>query len=132
MAALSPEDLTEIGVLWERYGEAMGRKDGAAAAALYADDCDGIALDGTVLQGRAEIQAYYDEQLTGKYANVSITEVLFDQPRAVTRDVALINGTWVVHNIGPQPVRVRSTLVVRRDPHGWRYVAARFMAALPQ
>ena len=43
MATLSPDDLAEIGVLWERYGDAMGRKDGAAAAALYADDCDGIA-----------------------------------------------------------------------------------------
>jgi uncharacterized protein (TIGR02246 family) len=132
MASFSPEDLAEIGVLWDRYGDAMGRKDGAAAAALYADDCDGIALDGTLLRGRAEIKAYYDEQLLGKYAKLAITEVVFEPPRAVTSDVALINGTWVVHNIRPQPVRVRSTLIVRRDPQGWRYVAARFMAALPQ
>jgi hypothetical protein len=57
--------------------------------------------------------------------------VEFDPPRAITRDVALINGMWTVHNLGPEPVPVRSTLIVRRDADGWRYVAARFMAALP-
>ena len=118
MTSLSPDDQAAIGVLWERYGEAMGRKDGAAAAALYSDDCDGIALDGTVLRGRAEIQAYYDEQLSGAYANASITEVEFDPPRPISKDVALINGTWIVHNIRPQPIRVRSTLILRRDPDG--------------
>lgn len=132
MVSLSPEDLTAIGVLWEKYGDAIGRKDGAAAAALFADDCDGIALDGSVLKGRAEIRAYYDENLSGRYANLRITDVEFDAPRAISGDVVMINGTWIVHDIRPAPVRVRSTLVVRRDPEGWRYVAARFMAALPE
>ena len=91
MVTLSPEDLAAIGALWEKYGDAIGRKDADAAATLFGDDCDGIALDGA--------------------------------------DVALMNGTWLVHNIRREPVRVRSTLVMRRDPDGWRYVAARFMAA---
>ena len=131
MATLSPDDLAAIGALWEQYGDAIGRKDAAAAAALFADDCDGIALDGTVLTGRAEIREYYAPNLAGKYASLQITGVEFDAPRAVTADVALLNGTWLVHNIQREPVRVRSTLIMRRDPGGWRYVAARFMAALP-
>ena len=131
MDTLTPHDLAAIGALWEKYGDAIGRKDAAAAAALYAEDCDGITLDGTVLTGRSEIRAYYDDNLSGKYANAQITDVEFDAPRAISGDVAMINGTWIVHHIRPQPVRVRSTLVVRRDPDGWRYVAARFMAALP-
>jgi uncharacterized protein (TIGR02246 family) len=131
MVTLSPEDLAAIGALWEKYGDAIGRKDAAAAAALFADDCDGIALDGTVLKGRAEIREYYAHHLSGKYADLQITGVEFDAPRAISADVALMNGTWLVHNIQREPVRVRSTLVMRRDPEGWRYVAARFMAALP-
>ena len=130
MAILTPQDLAEIGVLWEKYGDAIGRKDAAAVASLFAEDCDGIALDGTLLKGRAEIRQYYDHNLSGKYSAVQITGVEFDPPRAITGDVAMINGMWTVHNIRPEPVPVRSTLVVRRDPDGWRYVAARFMAAL--
>ena len=130
MASLTPGDLAAIGALWEKYGDAIGRKDAAAAAALFADDCDGIALDGTLLKGRAEIREYYEHNLSGKYADLQITGVEFDPPRPISGDVALINGSWIIHNIGPAPVRVRSTLVMRRDPDGWRYVAARFMAAL--
>jgi len=131
MVTLSPEDLAAIGALWETYGDAIGRKDAAAAAALFADDCDGVALDGTVLKGRAEIREYYAHNLSDKYANLQITGVEFDAPRAISADVAMMNGTWLVHNIQREPVRVHSTLVMRRDPGGWRYVAARFMAALP-
>jgi uncharacterized protein (TIGR02246 family) len=131
MATLTPQDLAEIGALWQKYGDAIGRKDAAAVAVLFADDCDGIALDGTLLKGRSEIREYYDHNLSGRYAGLQITGVEFDPPRAITRDVALINGMWTVHNLGPEPVPVRSTLIVRRDADGWRYVAARFMAALP-
>lgn len=132
MAALSVDDQAAINSLWERYGEAMGNKDGAAAAALYSEDCDGIGIDGTVLHGREEIAEYYNAQLSGrKYANLKMTDVAFDLPRCISNDVAIINGAWIVHGLKPEAVRVRSTMILRRDPEGWRYVAARFMAALP-
>jgi len=131
MPALSADDQAAINALWERYGEAMGNKDGAAAAALYSEDCDGIAIDGAVLKGRQEIADYYNVQLSGKYANLKMSEVAFELPRAISRDVAIINGSWMVHGLRSDPVRVRSTMILRRDPEGWRYVAARFMAALP-
>ena len=131
MPALSADDQAAINNLWERYGEAMGNKDGAAAAALYSEDCDGIGIDGTVLHGREEIAEYYNVQLSGKYANLKMTDVAFDLPRSISKDVAIINGAWIVHGLKPEAVRVRSTLILRRDPVGWRYVAARFMAALP-
>ena len=58
------------------------------------------------------------------------TTVSQGEPTSV-ENVAIINGTWMVHGLKPEPVRVRSTMILRRDPEGWRYVAARFMAALP-
>ena len=33
MVTLSRDDLAAIGSLWEKYGDAIGRKDAAAAAA---------------------------------------------------------------------------------------------------
>jgi uncharacterized protein (TIGR02246 family) len=130
MPALSAEDQAAINTLWERYGEAMGNKDGAAAAALYSEDCDGIGIDGTILHGRQEIADYYNVQ-AHEYAKLKMTEVAFDLPRSISDDVAIINGSWMIHGLKPEPVRVRSTMILRRDPEGWRYVAARFMAALP-
>ena len=131
MPALSADDQAQINTLWERYGEAMGNRDFAAAAALYSEDCDGIAIDGTLLRGRKEIEDYYHVQFSGKYANLQMSEVTFDLPRSITTDVAIINGSWMVHGLKRDPVRVRSTMILRKDPEGWRYVAARFMAALP-
>lgn len=131
MPALSADDQAAINTLWERYGQAMGNKDGAAAAALYSEDCDGIGIDGTVLHGRQEIADYYNAQVSGQYANLKMSEVAFDLPRSISDDVAIINGSWIVHGLKPEAVRVRSTMILRRDPEGWRYVAARFMAALP-
>jgi len=132
MPALSADDQAAINNLWERYGEAiMSNKDGASAAALYSEDCEVIGIDGTLLRGRQEIAEYYKIQLSGKYANLKMSEVSFDLPRAISDDVAIINGSWMVHGLKPAAVRVRSTMILRRDPEGWRYVAARFMAALP-
>jgi len=131
MSSLSADDQAAINSLWERYGEAMGNRDGSAAAALFSEDCDGIGIDGTVLHGREEIAEYYNVQLSGKYANLKMTDVAFDLPRSISDDVAIINGAWIVHGLKPEAVRVRSTMILRRDAEGWRYVAARFMAALP-
>ena len=131
MPALSAEDQAAINTLWERYGEAIGNKDGVAAAALYSEDSDIIGIDGTVLHGRQEIADYYNVQLSGKYANLRMSDVSFDLPRAINKDVAIINGSWMVHGLKPESVRVRSTMILRRDPDGWHYVATRYLAALP-
>ena len=71
------------------------------------------------------------ESLATEIATLKMTDVAFDLPRSISKDVAIINGSWMVHGLKPEPVRVRSTMILRRDPEGWRYVAARFMAALP-
>ena len=131
MSALSAGDQAAIATLWERLGDAVGNKDGKAIGALYAEDADLIGIDGTVLHGRRQIADYYDVELHRKYANVEMTEVKFDPPRSISKDVAILNGTWIVHGVRPEPFRVRSTMIIRRDPDGWRYVATRYLAALP-
>jgi uncharacterized protein (TIGR02246 family) len=131
MPALSAEDQAAINTLWERYGEAIGNKDGAAAAALYSEDCDIIGIDGAMLHGRQEVAEYYNIQLSGKYASLKMSDVSFELPRSISRDVVIINGSWMVHGLKPEAVRVRSTMILRRDPDGWHYVATRYLAALP-
>jgi hypothetical protein len=59
-----------------------------------------------------------------------------DPVRPIGVDTAPMNGSWLLHGLpanGGQvrdPVRIRWTLVVRRDAGTWRYVIARFMAPL--
>ena len=130
MPALSADDQAAIAKLWERMGDAVGNKDGAAIGDLYAADCDLIGIDGTVLAGRQAIVEYYNVELHRKYAKVKMTDVMFELPRRISADVAMLNGTWMVHGLKPEPVHVRSTMIVRRDSDGWRYVATRYMAAL--
>ena len=132
MPALSAADRKAINTLWERMGEALGNKDGTAIASLYADDADLIGIDGTEIKGRKEIGDYYNVELHRKYANVHMTDVKFEQPRRITKDVAIISGTWMVHGMKPEPVLVHSTMIVRRERRGWRYVTTRYMAALPK
>jgi uncharacterized protein (TIGR02246 family) len=131
MPAFSKADQAAISKLWARVGEAVGAKDGTAIAALYSDDADLIGIDGTVLTGRKEIGDYYNVELHRKYANVTMTDVMFEPPRRITKDVAILNGTWMVHGMRAEAIHVRSTMIVRRDRAGWRYVATRYMAALP-
>ena len=130
MPALSADDQAAISKLWQRMGDAVGNKDGAAIGDLYADDCDLIGIDGTVLTGRKAIAEYYDVELHRKYAKVRMTDVMFEPPRRIAADVAMLNGTWMVHGLKSDPVHVQSTMIVRRDAKGWRYVATRYMAAL--
>ena len=131
MPALSADDQAAIASLWERMGEAVATKDGEAIGALYAEDADLVGTDGTVLHGRQQIADYYDVELHRKYANIEMTDVKFDLPRSISNDVAILNGTWIVHGLRPEAFRVRSTMIIRRDPEGWRYVATRYMAAMP-
>jgi uncharacterized protein (TIGR02246 family) len=116
--------------LWTEYGAAFGSGDARAIAALYVADGDMIAVDGELASGPAAIEAYYRRQLSGAYQGVSLQQISLDAPRCISDGIALMNASWFVHGAAPVPFRVRSTFVVRREAAGWRYVAARFAAAL--
>lgn len=130
MAELSQQNATAITQLWSDYGAAFARGDASAIAALFARDGDLTAVDGTRADGPEAIAAYYRDELLRKHEGVTLHSIELDPPRDVSTDVALMNATWLVHGVRPEPFRVRTTFVVRREPNGWRYVAARFAAAL--
>ncbi len=127
MTILTAEDQAAIGALWIEYGGAVGRRDAAAAAALFSSDGDALAIDGELLRGPKEVEEYYTRKLPGQYANLSITDVSLGEARSIGTDLALVNGTWRVHGLNPEPFPVRSTFIIRRERDGWRYVAVRLM-----
>jgi len=136
MAELLPEDQGAILNLFQQYGDTWGRKDARGCAALYSTDGDLIAADGEVCIGPDAVEAYYNRQLSGPYKDLTVSDVEVGGIRPLGTDTAVMNGSWFVHGLpGPggrsrPPVRIRWTLVLRRDTGGWRYVVARFMAPL--
>jgi hypothetical protein len=118
MPELSAEDQGAILNLFQQYGDAWGRRDARGCT------------------GPDAVEAYYNRQLSGPYRDLTVSDVEVGGIRPLGTDTAVMNGSWFVHGLpGPAsgtrpPVRIRWTLVLRRDADGWRYVVARFMAAL--
>jgi len=129
MHQLSQEERAGIERLFQTYAEAWARRDAKACAALYAADADALAIDGELLTSPVEIQRYYERQLSGPYKDYTISDVELGAMRALTPDITIQNGTWLLHGVKgrARPVRVRGTFLCRRDPIGWRYVALRLM-----
>jgi uncharacterized protein (TIGR02246 family) len=136
MPELSAEEQSAVLNLFQRYGDAWGRRDARGCATLFAADGDLIAADGEVCTGPDGVQAYYDRQLSGPYKDLTVSDIDVGAARPLGADTAVMNGSWLVHGLpGPggqsrPAVRIRWTFVLRRDATGWRYVVARFMAPL--
>lgn len=128
MTDLSEQDKAAITQLWTEYGRALDRSDPEAIAALYAPDGDMTGIDGSHVEGPSAIASAYAAALEQKYADLSLSDVELGTPRSVGPGAALMNATWRVHGLEPEPFPVRATFVVRKEPEGWRYVAARFAA----
>lgn len=132
MRRLSETDLKAIDSVFQAYGASWGQADAAGCAALFAADGDAVAADGALLRSPAEIKHYYEKELSGKYAGVTMTDFMLDPVRALSDDVALMNVSWRLNGIsdaaaGSSSVMVRGTFVVRREGTDWRFVAVRFM-----
>lgn len=130
MSQLTAEDRAAIQELFQAYGEAWGRGDAPACAELFAPESDVFAMDGAVLNGPAEVRAYYEEHLSGKYKGLGLTDLEVSDPRALADNLAVMNAFWRLSGLRDpvdDSVPVRSTFVMeKRDGH-WRYVAVRFM-----
>lgn len=129
---LSTQDQEGIQQLFQAYGEAWGNGDAAACAALYTPDGDAFAIDGAVLTGPAEVRQYYEEHLSGKYKNLTMSDLDVSPPRALGPDVALMDASWQLSgfrtpNGEAMPVQVRATFIMRKVGSEWRYVAMRLM-----
>lgn len=137
MRELTAEDQAAIQRLFQQYGEAWGRRDEAACAALFVPEGDLLALDGELCTGPSEIEGYYSRQLSGPYKDFTITDVALSTARAIATDVAVMNASWQVHGFrsktgGQLPVRVRASFLMRREGTNWRFIAARFMVPFTQ
>ena len=129
---LTSEDQAGIQQLFQVYGEAWSSGDAAGCAALYAPDGDAFAIDGEVLTGPQDIEAYYEQHLSGKYKDLTMSDFELAPARALGQDIALMDGSWQLTGFrtatgDPMPVKVRATFIMRKVGSEWLYVAVRLM-----
>jgi uncharacterized protein (TIGR02246 family) len=124
---VAADDRAEIASLARRMTAAWNRGDGEAYAALFTDDSDYIAFDGTHLRGRTanarHHQALYDTVLRG-------SRLVFEgdpEIRFIGPDVAVMHAMGSVLLPWQDAVtakrRSNQTYVVVRRPEGWRITA---------
>lgn len=123
---IHPRDARAIRTLPRYLEEAWNRGDGLSYAALFTDDCDFVALDGTRLAGRAANAAHHQKLFDTVYRG-SALRVGPVTVRVVTPDLALMHAEGAVfmpwHSAGAQGRRSLETYVVVRTDDGWRIAA---------
>jgi uncharacterized protein (TIGR02246 family) len=117
-------DAMRIHDLFQRLLATWGRGDGFGYGALFAEDADYVAFDGTRTVGRAAIaeshQRLFDTWLKGTRLTGRIESVRFLDP-----DVALVHatgGTIFPGEQAPRPSRdsIQTLVAVRQDGE-WRF-----------
>lgn len=120
-------DEAEVHQLFQRLIACWNCGDGHTYAALFTEDSDYVAFDGTHFRGR-QANAQNHQKLFDTFLKGSTLEGQgIDRLRFLTPDVALLHTTGTVKlrwQSKPAPGR-RSiqTLVVVREPEGWRFAA---------
>jgi uncharacterized protein (TIGR02246 family) len=106
-----------------RYVNARELKDPAAIEALFTGDADQHTTSGEWRRGRAAIVPGTLESSKRNPGNRSIT---VQTVRFIAPDVAIADGPYDITGAGGTR-RMWATLVLKREPGGWRIAAIRNM-----
>jgi uncharacterized protein (TIGR02246 family) len=112
--------------LYQQLMDGWNQGSGAAFAAVFTDDGDLVAFDGTHLKGRAQIasvqQRLFDRYLKGTRLVGGVEQVRFLGPD--TAVMHAVGNTVMRRRSAPSPERASiQTLVAVRREAGWRVAA---------
>jgi len=105
-----------------RSWEAWDRNDARAYAALYAEDADYVAFDGSCTRGRAAIEESH-AALFSTVLRATVIRGEVEEVRFLTPDVAVTHGVgstaWPWQKGKPRERLSRQTYVLVREGSGW-------------
>jgi uncharacterized protein (TIGR02246 family) len=116
-----PAEESAVRAVVSRYVSAREARDSKAIEALFTADADQYTTGGDWRRGRAQLipgMAASSKQNPG-VRGISVAAVRF-----ITPEVAIADGAYT---IAGSDVRRWTTIVLRRDPDGWRIAAIRNM-----
>jgi uncharacterized protein (TIGR02246 family) len=109
----------------QRYATARTREDPAAIEELFTADADQYTTAGEWRRGRA---AVVPGTLQSSARNPGTRAIRVEAVRFVTPDVAIADGPYEIASDGTAARRMWTTIVLTREPGGWRIAAIRNMA----
>jgi uncharacterized protein (TIGR02246 family) len=122
----NPADEAAVCELYQQLMDGWNRGSGDAFAAVFTEDGDLVAFDGTHFKGRKEIAPFH-QQLFDKWMKGSRLVGQVEHVRFLSPDVALLHavgGTVMRDKTGPSPERDSiQTLVTTRQNGEWRLAA---------
>jgi len=136
MEQLTAQDETAIRKLLDDYMRLWMDGRAQACADLYDVDGDGLAVDGTFLRGRNEIQRYYENAMSGKYSGFTVRNLRTVRIRSLGQALALLDASWEVHapsdNVSSSTAIASpiGSFVVAHRNDGWKISAARLMVPM--
>jgi len=133
---LISEDQTAIRRVLDDYMRLFNEGRAAACADFYDGAGDLLAVDGTFLRSPDEIRRYYEQVMSGKYAEFKIRNIQTLGLRLLGDGLALLDATWEVH--APSSDEISSAVVARpigsfvvsKSQWGWKISAARLMVPI--
>ena len=123
---VDPADEAAVRGLYQQLMDGWNRGSGDAFAAVFAEDGDLVAFDGTHFEGREEIapfhQQLFDKWMKGSRLVGQVKDVRFLSPEIVLMHA--IGGTVMRGKSEPTPERDSiQTLVAIRQDGEWRFAA---------
>jgi uncharacterized protein (TIGR02246 family) len=129
------QDRDAISSLIDSLAACWNRADAQGLSMLWQADGDIIVPDGSLVKGRNQIENFYAEVFTGGYgASTAIASI--DQVRFLSRDLALVDGQFVVrrvlsaNNQELPPERGFFSIIAQRVSGRWLILASREMEPL--
>ena len=123
---VDPADEAAVRGLYQQLMDGWNRGSGDAFAAVFAEDGDLVAFDGTHFEGREEIAPFH-QQLFDKWMKGSRLVGQVKDVRFLSPDIALmhaVGGTVMRGKSEPSPERdsIQTLVAIRRDGE-WRFAA---------
>lgn len=110
----------------------LNRGDLTALDEFWDERADYVGVDGTILTGRAQIQAFF-QRLASSSSTRPQQTVSIERIRFIVPDIAIVDGSWTItgarDSAGHElpPIKGRGVEIVQRKDARWRFVATREM-----
>jgi uncharacterized protein (TIGR02246 family) len=121
-----PADEAAVRAIVERYTSARELNDPRAIAALFTADADQFTSSG---EWRRGVDALVKGMIETSARNPGVRAITIAAVRFVTPELAIVDGDY---KTGTSNQRLWTTIVVKREPAGWRIAGIRNMAPTRQ
>lgn len=129
-APTNDEDERMIRGMVDQAVARLNKGDVSALHDFWDENADYVAVDGTLIKGRAQMQAFFRKMAESSTGH-QIASV--EQIRFITLDLATVDGSWKVTGArganGKElaPIKGRGFEVVQKRNGRWRFIATREM-----